>query len=172
MMKNGNAPGSARRSTRLITFATLLLLSYTVVGFLVVPLLIRKVGCGLAERRLNGTVAMERASFNPYTFRVTVDGLEITEPDGARVAAVDHFDGNLQLFSSIFRPGWRFVADLDGAAAPQGRAFDLALKVHRDISERWSVGVGYRTLEGGADNDTVYTFAWIHQALVSLSYRF
>jgi hypothetical protein len=71
-----------------------------------------------------------------------------------------------------FRPGWRLTADLDGAAAPQGRAFDFALKIHRDISSRWSVGLGYRTIEGGADNDRVYTFAWLHQALVSVSYRF
>ena len=71
-----------------------------------------------------------------------------------------------------FRPGWRLVGDLDGAAAPQGRAFDFALKVHRDFSERWSVGVGYRTIEGGADNDKVYTFAWLHQAILSVSYRF
>ncbi|MDF1699753.1 MAG: hypothetical protein P1V36_01145 [Planctomycetota bacterium] len=71
-----------------------------------------------------------------------------------------------------FRPGWRLVADVDAAAAPQGRAIDFALKVHRDFSSRWSVGVGYRTIEGGADNDKVYTFAWLHQALVSVSYRF
>jgi hypothetical protein len=71
-----------------------------------------------------------------------------------------------------FSPCWRMTADLDGAAAPQGRAFDFALKLHRDISDRWSVGLGYRMLEGGADNDTVYTFAWLHQALVSASYRF
>ncbi len=67
---------------------------------------------------------------------------------------------------------WRMTADLDGAAAPQGRAFDFALKLHRDINERWSVGFGYRLLEGGADNDTVFTFAWLHQALVSATYRF
>jgi hypothetical protein len=71
-----------------------------------------------------------------------------------------------------FHPGWRLVADLDGLAAPQGRAFDFALKVYRDLSPRWSIATGYRTIEGGADNDTVYTFAWLHQALVSVSYRF
>lgn len=71
-----------------------------------------------------------------------------------------------------FAPGWRMVADLDGLAAPQGRAFDFALKLHRDLSERWSVGIGYRTIEGGADNDSVYTFAWLHQAHISVTFRF
>ena len=67
---------------------------------------------------------------------------------------------------------WRFVLDFDGLAAPQGRAFDLALKMVRDFESGWSVGAGYRTLEGGADNDEVYSFAWLHYALVSASYRF
>ena len=75
-------------------------------------------------------------------------------------------------FEWRFHPGWRLVADVDGLGAPQGRAIDFALKVHRDLSERWSIGAGYRTIEGGADNDTIYTFAWLHQALVSVSYRF
>jgi hypothetical protein len=67
---------------------------------------------------------------------------------------------------------WRFVLDFDGLAAPQGRAFDIALKMVRDFESGWSVGAGYRTLEGGADNDEVYSFAWLHYALVSASYRF
>lgn len=67
---------------------------------------------------------------------------------------------------------WRFVTDLDGAAAPQGRAFDFSAKVYYDFDDRFSVGLGYRTIEGGADNDSVYTFAWFHQAVVSFAYRF
>ncbi len=75
-------------------------------------------------------------------------------------------------FEKRIAPRWRFTADLDAAAAPQGRAFDFAAKLHYDIDDRWSIGAGYRTIEGGADNDTVYTFAWLHQALVSVTYRF
>jgi hypothetical protein len=67
---------------------------------------------------------------------------------------------------------WRFVLDFDGLAAPQGRAFDLALKMIRELPKGWSVGAGYRTLEGGADNDEVYNFAWLHYALVSVARRF
>ena len=70
------------------------------------------------------------------------------------------------------RPGWTLTADLDGAAAPQGRAFDFAIKLHRDLSRNTRIGVGYRMIEGGADNDTVYTFSWFHQAVVSLTVRF
>ncbi len=69
------------------------------------------------------------------------------------------------------RPGWRVTADLDGLAAPQGRAFDFALTLHRDLNQSVAVGVGYRLLEGGADNDDVYTFSMFHQVFVSLTYR-
>jgi hypothetical protein len=38
-----------------------------------------------------------------------------------------------------------------------------------DIGERWSISAGYRTVEGGADVDEVYNFAWFHYAVASLS---
>lgn len=62
--------------------------------------------------------------------------------------------------------------DLDGLAAPQGRAFDAAAKFRYDLTENWSLSAGYRTLKGGADTDTVYTFAWFHYAAFSIAYRF
>ncbi len=67
---------------------------------------------------------------------------------------------------------WRFLLDFDGLAAPQGRAFDLGLSLAYDLSPSQSVHLGYRTLEGGADNDRVYTFAWIHYLTAGMSYRF
>lgn len=66
---------------------------------------------------------------------------------------------------------WRFIADFDGLVGPQGRAIDLGLKLHYDIDKHWYLGAGYRTLEGGADNDKVYNFAWFNYALVSIGYR-
>ncbi|MDJ0972963.1 MAG: hypothetical protein QNJ98_00710 [Planctomycetota bacterium] len=75
-------------------------------------------------------------------------------------------------FEKRLAPCWRFVADLDGAWAPQGRAFDFSAKLFYDIDDRWSIGLGYRTIEGGADNDTVYTFAWLHQTVLSAEFRF
>lgn len=69
-------------------------------------------------------------------------------------------------------PGWSLALDADGAAATQGRAFDVSLKLYRDLSERWSISAGYRTLEGGADVEDVYTFAWFHHVTVSAVYRF
>ncbi|NQZ19133.1 MAG: hypothetical protein HRT44_07755 [Bdellovibrionales bacterium] len=67
---------------------------------------------------------------------------------------------------------WTFVADLDGSAAPQGRAFDFSLKVRRRLSDSALIGLGYRTLEGGADNDKVFSFSWFNYAVVDFMYQF
>jgi hypothetical protein len=48
----------------------------------------------------------------------------------------------------------------------------VALKLGYDINDRWSVTAGYRTVEGGADIEDVYNFAWFQYAVVSGVYRF
>jgi hypothetical protein len=78
-----------------------------------------------------------------------------------------HFAGDW-----LFAEDWRLALDVDGAAAPQGRAIDASLKACVALSDELELGLGYRTVEGGADNDEVYTFAWLHQAVVSLRYDF
>jgi hypothetical protein len=73
-----------------------------------------------------------------------------------------------------YAPGGRFTADLDvdGAWAPQGYAVDLALRAEWRISGKTSAFAGYRFLDGGADNDEVYTFATFHYVTAGLSLRF
>lgn len=69
-------------------------------------------------------------------------------------------------------PRTSLILDFEGAAAPQGRAVDVALKLQHQISPNWHVHAGYRTLEGGANNKTVYTFAWLHYATFGLGFHF
>lgn len=66
-------------------------------------------------------------------------------------------------------PRWLFRFDLDGLASPQGRAFDLALTFEKALTSGSRVYGGYRTLEGGADNDTVYNFAWFQYAILGFT---
>jgi hypothetical protein len=61
-------------------------------------------------------------------------------------------------FSSQFG----LLVEGDALAAPQGRVEDVLLAPYADISDRLSVRIGYRLLEGGADNDEVYTFSLFH----------
>jgi hypothetical protein len=67
---------------------------------------------------------------------------------------------------------WHALLDFDGLAGGPGRAVDLSLKISYDVSDRWSIAGGYRTVEGGADVDEVYNFAWFNYAVVSATYRF
>lgn len=80
----------------------------------------------------------------------------------------------LFLFEADYRfaDRWHFLVDLDALAGGPGRAIDLALEVGYDVSESWRLTGGYRMVEGGADVDEVYNFAWFHSAVVSAMYRF
>ena len=71
-----------------------------------------------------------------------------------------------------FAPGWTGVFDFEGLGAPQGRAIDAALKIGYDVSPRVNLAAGYRFLDGGADNDELYTFARFDSVLMSLTWRF
>ena len=77
-------------------------------------------------------------------------------------------------FAAEYYPAekWRIVGELDGLASPQGRAFDVSLKGYYDVADWCSLGLGYRTIEGGVDNDDVYNFAWFNTVFASVSYRF
>ncbi|MEW6611445.1 MAG: hypothetical protein ACOY5C_08155 [Pseudomonadota bacterium] len=67
---------------------------------------------------------------------------------------------------------WRLILDFDGLAAPQGRALDFAAKAGYALTPQWTLAAGYRVLEGGVDNDSVYNFAWLNYAVLSAGYRF
>ena len=71
-----------------------------------------------------------------------------------------------------FADRWHLLMDLDALAGGPGRAEDLGLKVAFDINEQWTVTAGYRTVEGGADTDEVYNFAWFNSFVMSGIVRF
>jgi hypothetical protein len=71
-----------------------------------------------------------------------------------------------------FAKRWTAIFDFEGLAGGPGRVLDLALKVRYDLTNRWILGGGYRTLEGGADTDDVYNFSWFHYAFVTVGYQF
>ena len=62
--------------------------------------------------------------------------------------------------------------EVDGLAAPQGRAFDVAAMLEVHVTPRWTIGAGYRAIEGGADVETVYNFAWLNAAVARVGLRF
>jgi hypothetical protein len=92
--------------------------------------------------------------------------------------AVSASDSNVGLvplanLAAEYRANQRFslLAEFDGLAAPQGRALDFTLKGIYDLNEQCSLAFGYRTIEGGADNDEVYSFAWLNAWVASIRLR-
>ncbi|MGD9904835.1 MAG: hypothetical protein AB7U83_15330 [Vicinamibacterales bacterium] len=67
---------------------------------------------------------------------------------------------------------WHLGFDLDGSAAPQGRAFDFSATLNYRPHPRLTLSAGYRTIEGGADVDAVFAFAWLHAAVARVGVRF
>lgn len=66
-----------------------------------------------------------------------------------------------------------FRFDLDALAAPQGRAVDAGMFVeYRTDQEHMHYFLGYRMVEGGADNDQVFNFAWFHFATIGAQINF
>lgn len=75
-----------------------------------------------------------------------------------------------------FRVSWnvagpfRLTLDGDALAARQGRAEDVAAVVEFQTGDL-AFRAGYRLLEGGADNDKVYNFAWLNHVVVGVRYE-
>jgi hypothetical protein len=67
---------------------------------------------------------------------------------------------------------WWLLFDVDALAGGPGRAEDGTLQIGYNFNKQWSVSAGYRTVEGGADVEEVYNFAWFHYAVACINYTF
>ena len=99
--------------------------------------------------------------------------IELTQPGvstsdrNVGIAPLINFSGEW-----AFANRWTAILDFDGLAGGPGRALDLALKVRYNLTDHWSLGAGYRTLEGGVDTDDTYNFSWFNYAFLTVGYRF
>ena len=80
----------------------------------------------------------------------------------------------LLIFSTewAFARRWTAILDFEGLAGGPGRALDLALKMRYDLTDQWSIGGGYRMLEGGVDSDDIYNFSWFNYGFLTVGYQF
>lgn len=67
-------------------------------------------------------------------------------------------------------PGWTLSLDADALAGGPGRAIDATLRLGYDVRDDLAIRAGYRTVEGGADVTSVYSFTWLHYAAVSVEW--
>jgi len=73
-----------------------------------------------------------------------------------------------------YHPGEKFwiLFDMDALAGGPGRAEDATVQLGYNLSDNWSLSAGYRTVEGGADVDEVYNFAWLHYIVAGVNFTF
>lgn len=69
-------------------------------------------------------------------------------------------------------PPVSLLVDGDAIAGGPGRAEDVLVALDVAIRPGVSVRAGYRLIEGGADNDEVYNFALVNQAVTGLTVAF
>ena len=84
-----------------------LLLFYTIVGFLILPPIIRHVAVKQLSAQLGREVWIEKIKVNPFALSTTVRGLLIKDKDGQPFVSWDEVYVNFQL-SSFFGHAWVF----------------------------------------------------------------
>ncbi len=105
-----NTPSSIQpssRSGRRLKWVAGLFLFYTVFGFVILPLIVRKVAVSQLSKQLGRQVQIESLRINPFALSGSIRGLRITDPDGETLLGWKEVYGNFQL-SSFFGKPWVF----------------------------------------------------------------
>lgn len=63
---------------------------------------------------------------------------------------------------------WSGNLEVEALGGGPGRAIDGSAKLRWGPRDGAGVSLGYRTIEGGADVEAVYNFAWLHYAVLSV----
>jgi len=95
------------------------------------------------------------------------DGTDYSEKTNTGFVPLINFAVDWSLGSKL-----GFIFEGDALAAPQGRAEDVLLAVYGELVDKLRLRLGYRILEGGADNDEVYTFALVHYISAGADWSF
>ena len=96
------------RWRKILLWSVGLVLFYTVVGFLILPLIIKSVAVSQLSKRLGGReVTIQKVKLNPYVLSLTIRGLLIKDKDGQPFVSWDEVYVNFQL-ASFFQHPWVF----------------------------------------------------------------
>jgi hypothetical protein len=91
------------RPSRLAILALGLVLFYTLVGFFLIPYLIKAYAIPAVAEKLKRPVLVKDVELNPFTLSLRVTGFEIRETDQSALLGFDEFFVNLQASSLIRR---------------------------------------------------------------------
>lgn len=88
-------------------WAVVLVLAYTLLGFLFLPWLARDQAPKLAREQLGVELAIDKLRFNPYLLRLTVEGFSLDDPESGPMLAFRRLVVDFSL-SSAWRRAWTF----------------------------------------------------------------
>jgi hypothetical protein len=95
------------RKRKLTLWALGLLLAYAIIGFFILPPIVRSVAVKQLSKQLDRDVSIQKIKINPFVLSATVDGLLIKDKDGQPFVSWDEVYVNFQL-SSFFGHAWVF----------------------------------------------------------------
>src|ERR1022692_4888128 len=102
-----SSPGWLRSHARLlIVAAALLLLLYTLGGFLLVPRLARNAIVQYVQKDLGRHASIGQLSFNPFTFTVEIRQFALAEADNRPIASFDLLRVSASLSASLLHRAW------------------------------------------------------------------
>lgn len=108
------------------------------------------------------------AKIRDAAIRIQGDGLSAETTNTGFVPLINF------LIQWNFAEKWHLLLEGDALAAPggQGRAEDILLGLAYSLSDHIDIRGGYRFVEGGANVDTVYNFAWVNYFIMGTTIHF
>ncbi|MFT5500653.1 MAG: hypothetical protein ACI88G_000786 [Woeseiaceae bacterium] len=80
---------------------------YALLGFILAPWLVKRAAIEGVAKNLHGGLMIEAIAINPFVLSLRVDGIQLNDASGDKLAGVDQVFVNFQS-SSLFRRAWTF----------------------------------------------------------------
>jgi hypothetical protein len=96
-----------RTHQRKLRWAAGVIVAYTVIGFLLLPPLVKYIATRKLSSLVERSVSIQKLRLNPYTFSITIAGFLIRDKDGEPFVSWDEVYVNFQP-TSIFAKAWAF----------------------------------------------------------------
>ena len=79
------------------------LLLYSLVGFLVIPYVVKQYVVPAVAEKIQRPVVVREVALNPFALSLTIDGLEVREPDQTPILGFEQFFVNLRAKTLLFQ---------------------------------------------------------------------